>query len=89
LKGFLVRHGLSVEHTHDLGRLLARCSEMAPSLSRRARGCALLNGHAVFTRYPGDAFDPGEADGLEMRKIALSVKDAILRCLGETDAGRA
>lgn len=83
LKGFLVHHGRPYKLTHDLEVLLTLCAEVDAALLRLEDECERLTASAAFSRYPCEIFEADEAEGLEMREIALRVKKAVLDSLGE------
>jgi HEPN domain-containing protein len=81
LKAFLVSRGQLPPRTHDLVALLADCAEHDPSLASLETDSRTLTSYAVGSRYPGDLFEPSEAEGRRMAAIARRIRDEILRRL--------
>lgn len=52
VKALLVRHGLEIERTHDLGRLLRQAEAVARGIDERLPEADSLTVYAVVTRYP-------------------------------------
>lgn len=82
LKAFLVAHGTTPARTHDCVRLLQDCLPHDDCLADLREACADLTSHAVFSRYPGELYEPDEAAGLEMTAKGRQVVAAIVARLG-------
>lgn len=52
LKALLARHGVPVENTHDLGRLLRQAENVSPGIATRLADADALTPFAVLTRSP-------------------------------------
>ena len=68
MKVFLIANGIDIKKTHNIEFLLAECSDIDPSD---------LNDYGVDIRYPGDLYSPSEAETLEHKKLAISIKDLV------------
>ncbi len=53
LKALLVRYGIRIDKTHDIGTLLTQAEPVAPGLAQTLRQAEELTAHAVASRYPG------------------------------------
>jgi len=73
LKAVLVRHGISVPRSHDLGRLLSLLLEDEPDLVSRSGDAPALSQYAVAPRYP----DGYERMGLESATAIYEIADRV------------
>lgn len=88
VKALLVRHGVAIEKTHDLGRLLRQADAMAPGIAERLEGSDVLTVYAVVTRYPMTLAPPDReaaADHLETARRVVADVEALLREYLDTD----
>ncbi len=88
LKAVLVQHQVEFPKTHNLGELLDLIARMEPDLAGSLRSATALNPYGVEVRYPGDLPQMTEADAGETVRLALEVRDAVLRLLGPSVGGR-
>ena len=77
LKAFLVSRGQLPPRTHDLVALLADCAEADAGLAGLEADCRTLTYYSVSARYPGDLFEPTEAEARRMVEIAQRVRKEI------------
>jgi HEPN domain-containing protein len=81
LKAFLLFHGQTARHTHDLVVLLSDCARFEKSLSLLEGDCQTLTAFAVQSRYPDDMFEIGEQDGRTVVACSERVGARILELL--------
>lgn len=81
LKAFLVFHGRDLSKTHDLVALLAHCAEYDAGLTALESDCRKLTSYGVVARYPGDLFEPSEAESRDVVAAAQRVRTTILALL--------
>jgi HEPN domain-containing protein len=77
LKSFLVSRGLLPPRTHDLVALLTDCQDLEPGLEEVEEACHALTAYAVGTRYPGDLYEPDEAQARRLVAAARRVRAAV------------
>lgn len=75
LKAFLISKGIDIKKTHNIEFLLAECSEFDPDFA--AIDPRNLSDFGVDVRYPGDMYVPSEAETIEHKEIAISVKETV------------
>lgn len=78
IKGFLVFREIPFQKTHDLERLLELVREDSTSLVKLDEHARILTPYAVEFRYPGDVFEPDEAEMLEALRLAREVLDHVV-----------
>src|SRR5262245_63943298 len=89
LKALLVRHGIPVDKTHDIGTLLGQAESMAPGLAQTLREAEELTAHAVASRYPGQEPPLGRAEATDRLGLARQVVTHVRgRLKTYLDAGR-
>jgi HEPN domain-containing protein len=81
LKAFLVFHGRDLSKTHDLVALLTHCAEYDAGLAALESDCRKLTSYGVAARYPGDLFEPSEAESRDVVAAAQRVRKTILALL--------
>lgn len=83
LKGFLAAHGVSLEKTHDLGRLLELAVPIEPAFDRFADMADVLSGYVALTRYPDEgAYIPAREDAEGAIRSAVEIHIFVRECLG-------
>src|SRR3990172_1070652 len=66
MKGFLAAHGIGLEKTHDISRLIELASPIEPSFETFAEIADVLTGYVALTRYPDEGpYVPGREDATE------------------------
>ncbi len=89
LKGLLVRHGVRVDKTHDIGTLLAQAEPVAPGLAQTLPEAEELTAHAVASRYPGQEPPLNRTEAREWLEVARQVLTRVrARLQTYLDAGR-
>jgi HEPN domain-containing protein len=83
LKGFLAAHGVTLEKTHDLSRLLDLAHPIEPGLARFADMADRLSVYVALTRYPDEGpFIPGADDAEEAITAAAEILQFVRERLG-------
>jgi HEPN domain-containing protein len=75
LKAFLIRNGVEIKKTHNIEYLLAECSDFDSDFSEIDP--KNLSDFGVDVRYPGDMYFPSDAETMEHKEIAESVKELV------------
>jgi len=82
LKAFLTYHNVRVKKTHDLGILLEMCLEIDKEFeSMDIDKIASLTPFAVELRYPDEIYTPTINECKDSLKLALTVKEIVLKKL--------
>lgn len=82
MKGFLAAHGISLEKTHDIARLIELAAPFDTSFETFAEIADVLTGYVALTRYPDEGpYVPDRADAVEAitaaSRIAALVRDVL------------
>ena len=82
MKGFLAAHGIGLEKTHDISRLIELASPIEPSFETFAEIADVLTGYVALTRYPDEGpYVPGREDATEAvaaaGRIAALVRETL------------
>lgn len=85
LKAFLVYHGRTAPHIHELIPLLAECRDIDSSLEVSETDCRNLSRYAVVARYPADLFSATEEEARPLVEAARRVRAAVLSRLPPTE----
>ncbi len=75
LKAFLIANGVDIKRTHNIEFLLAECEEIDTDFS--SIDPKDLNDFGVDIRYPGDMYTPTADETIELKLIALSIKELV------------
>ena len=81
LKAFLLAHGHTPAHTHDLVKLLSSCLAFDSSLRNLEGECVTLSAYGVLPRYPDDVDDLDESDALTLVAAADRIRSRIVALL--------
>jgi len=87
LKAFLTYHEVEFEKTHAIEDLLLLASQMDADFSEMIEEGKKLTPYAVEVRYPLLIQEPSEEETKELLRIAIKIKELILKQLplGEKD----
>ena len=89
LKALLARHGVQVEKTHDLGRLLRQAENVSQGIALRLADADALTPFAVLTRYPMSTPPTERAQATEHLALARPVFEVVAERLRDYLAGAA
>lgn len=84
-KGSLIYFEQDIYKSHDLVRLLTDVTKFIPELSVFEEKLEKISEFAVQVRYPDSFFEPSKEDAKESYKIALEIKEIILKKLNMED----
>jgi HEPN domain-containing protein len=83
LKAFLTHCDHPFRKTHDIGELATACLKHEPSLEPVLRESVPFTEYVWRFRYPGNLFEPEQAEAQGALDVAVQVVDAVATAIAE------